>query len=81
MGSDIPAVFPRDSRGRPIGEFPIMEDVNDFTAIAYVFNVSAGYPGTVEWVQFAGDRFHATHRRPARPRCRRPRSIPTSRGS
>jgi hypothetical protein len=59
MGSDIPAVFPRDARGRPIGEFPIMENVRDFGAIAYVFNLSAGYPGTVEWVQFAGDRFHA----------------------
>lgn len=59
MGSDIPAVFPRDSRGRPIGEFPIMENVRNFGAIAYVFNISAGYPGTVEWIQFAGDRFHA----------------------
>jgi hypothetical protein len=36
-----------------------MEDVNDFTSIAFIFNVSAGYPGVVEWVQFAGDRFHA----------------------
>ena len=59
MGSDIPAVFPNDARGRPIGESPIMENVRNFGAIAYVFNISAGYPGTVEWVQFAGDRFHA----------------------
>jgi hypothetical protein len=59
MGSDIRAVFPRDSRGTPVDRFPIMEDVNDFTSIAFIFNVSAGYPGTVEWVQFAGDRFHA----------------------
>lgn len=59
MGSDIRAVFPRDSRGTPIDSFPIMEDVNDFTSFAFIFNVSAGYPGTVEWVQFAGDRFHA----------------------
>ena len=59
MGSDIRAVFPRDSRGTPVDRFPIMEGVNDFTSIAFIFNVSAGYPGVVEWVQFAGDRFHA----------------------
>jgi hypothetical protein len=59
MGSSIPAVFPRDYRGTPIGQFPIMEGVRNFGSLAYVFNVSAGYPGTVEWVQFAADRFHA----------------------
>ncbi|MDM7916155.1 MAG: hypothetical protein QUU85_12955 [Candidatus Eisenbacteria bacterium] len=57
MGSGIPAVFPRDYRGRPVGQFPIMSGVRDFTAIALVFNVSAGYPGIREWIQFAGDRF------------------------
>jgi hypothetical protein len=60
MGSSIPAVFPRDLRGTPIEQFPIMEGVRDFSSFAYVFEVSAGYPGTVEWVQFAGDRFHAS---------------------
>ncbi len=59
MGSSIPAVFPRDLRGTPIEELPIMEGVRDFSSIAYIFEVSTGYPGTVEWVQFAGDRFHA----------------------
>jgi hypothetical protein len=59
MGSGISAVFPRDSRGQPVGQFPIMEGVDSFASIALVFNISAGYPGTVEWVQFAGDRFHA----------------------
>lgn len=59
MGSSIPAVFPRDARGETIEQFPIMENVRDFSSIAFVMNISAGYPGTVEWVQFAGDRFHA----------------------
>lgn len=58
MGSDIPSVFPRDARGEDISHFPIMRGVKDFSSIAFVFNASAGYPGTVEWVQFAGDRFH-----------------------
>lgn len=59
MGSGIPAVFPRDSRGRSIDQFPIMQGVSNFRSIAYVFNLSAGDPGTLQWVQFAGDRFHA----------------------
>ena len=59
MGSDIPAIFPRDYRGRPLEQFPIMKGVRDLTAITYLFNVSAGDPGTLQWVQFAGDRFHA----------------------
>ncbi len=58
MGSSIPAVFPHDARGQDISQFPIMQGLKDFSSIAYVFNVSAGSPGTVEWVQFAGDRFH-----------------------
>jgi hypothetical protein len=60
MGSDITAVFPRDMRGDPVDRFPIMQGVHDFSSFAYVMNVSSGYPGLVEWVQFAGDRFHAT---------------------
>ncbi len=59
MGSGIPAVFPRDSRGELISKFPIMNGVQDFNSFSLVFDASAGYPGTVEWVQFAGDRFHA----------------------
>jgi hypothetical protein len=60
MGSDITAVFPRDMRGEPVERFPIMQGVRDFSSFAYVMNISSGYPGLVEWVQFAGDRFHAT---------------------
>jgi hypothetical protein len=60
MGSSIPAMFPRDYFGRPIDEFPIMQGIRNFSNIDYVFNLSAGYPGTVEWVLFAADRFGVT---------------------
>jgi hypothetical protein len=60
MGSSIPAMFSRDYFGRPVDEFPIMQGVTNFSNIDYVFNLSAGYPGTVEWVLFAADRFGAT---------------------
>jgi hypothetical protein len=57
MGSSIERVFPRDVRGTPTHEIPIMQDVKDFSNIDFVFNLSAGYPGTVEWVQVAADRY------------------------
>lgn len=59
MGSDIHAAFPTDSYGTPIDEIPIMKGVRNFDNIDFVYNLSAGYPGTQEWVQFAADRFHA----------------------
>ncbi len=60
MGSSIAAAFPRDYAGTPVRELPLMRGVSNFNNIDYVFNLSAGTPGTVEWVQLAGDRFHAT---------------------
>jgi hypothetical protein len=36
-----------------------MRGVRNFDNIDFVYNLSAGYPGTMEWVQFAADRFHA----------------------
>ncbi len=60
MGSSIPAMFPNEYFGNPIDQYPIMQGVKNFSNIDYVFNLSAGYPGTVEWVLFAGDKFGAT---------------------
>jgi hypothetical protein len=59
MGSSFGAAFPNDSwYSRPINEFPIMEGLNKLSDFDFVYNLSAGYPGTYEWVQFAVDRFH-----------------------
>jgi hypothetical protein len=59
MGSSIQAVFPNDGRyGRPVGNYPIMNGLNKLADFDFIYNLSAGYPGTVEWVQFAVDRFH-----------------------
>jgi len=57
MGSSIPAAFPRDYRGTPIEELPLMQGVQNFNNIDFVVNISAGYPGVYEWVQFGVDRF------------------------
>ncbi len=59
MGTDIPVTFPRDYQGNPVEDLPLMQGIKNFSNIDFIFNLSAGYPGTVEWVQFAADRFHA----------------------
>jgi hypothetical protein len=59
MGTSITAAFANDLRfGRPIEEFDIMRGLNKLSDFDFIYNLSAGYPGTVEWVQFAVDRFH-----------------------
>ncbi|HBC45618.1 MAG TPA: hypothetical protein DCZ43_01085, partial [candidate division Zixibacteria bacterium] len=59
MGTSIRAAFPNDARyGRPLDSYPIMGGLNKVSDLDFIFNLSAGYPGTVEWVQFAVDRFH-----------------------
>jgi hypothetical protein len=60
MGSDIQATFPVDYSGNRTSELPLMKGIKNFDNIDFVYNLSAGYPGTMEWVQFAVDRFHAT---------------------
>ena len=60
MGSSIPDMFPLDYRGEAVTTFPIMQGVKNFSNIDYVFNLSAGYPGTLEWVLYAADRFGVT---------------------
>ncbi len=59
LGSSIRETFPNDAKfGRPIDTYPLMSSINKLADFDFIFNLSAGYPGTVEWVQFAVDRFH-----------------------
>ena len=57
LGNSIPATYPADSRGTPVGNFPIMRDVNKLSDLKAVISVSAGYPGTKEWVQQVQQRY------------------------
>ena len=59
MGSDFHTTFPADYSGNRTSELPLMKGVKNFDNIDFVYNLSAGYPGTMEWVQFAVDRFNA----------------------
>ena len=52
------AVYPADFLGTPVGRIPVMREVRDFSSFAAIANISAGYPGTKEWVQQVVSRFH-----------------------
>lgn len=49
------ATFPVDTRGQSLGTYPIMEGIENLANIDFILSLSAGYPGTVEWVQYAAD--------------------------
>ena len=53
--SDLRALYSIDAYGTLIDEIPMMKGVNRFADFDYLFSASAGYPGTVEWVQYATD--------------------------
>jgi len=58
MGQGIANAFPRDYTGRDTRSFPIMRNVRDYSSFPLLVNISAGYPGTKEWVQQVQARFH-----------------------
>jgi hypothetical protein len=58
MGHDFRESYPADSRGTPLSEIPLMRGVRNYDNIDLILNLSAGYPGTQEWVQYAVDVFH-----------------------
>ena len=53
--SNIRKVFTVDSRGHFLDDIPMMEGVNQVKDFDFLFSSSAGFPGTVEWVQYAAD--------------------------
>ncbi|MCK5817417.1 MAG: hypothetical protein KAH15_05385, partial [Candidatus Marinimicrobia bacterium] len=49
------ANFSIDSKGTSISQIPIMHDVQTARDVDFIFSLSAGYPGAIEWVLYAGD--------------------------
>jgi hypothetical protein len=49
------ANFSIDSKGTSISQIPIMHDVQTAKDVDFIFSLSAGYPGAIEWVLYAGD--------------------------
>lgn len=53
--SNIRKLYTVDVYQTKVDEIPLMKDVNKFSDFAFLFTSSAGYPGTIEWVQYAAD--------------------------
>lgn len=53
VATNISSLFPTDSRGTSLSNIPMMEGVRNLGDFDLLLNVSAGYPGAKEWVQFA----------------------------
>tara|TARA_B100000073_G_scaffold209260_2_gene173614 strand:- start:2425 stop:3300 length:876 start_codon:yes stop_codon:yes gene_type:complete len=51
--TDLRALFNTDDMGTAIDQIPMMKDIKNVQDFELVINVSAGYAGTKEWVQYA----------------------------
>ncbi|MCD6337736.1 MAG: hypothetical protein J7M01_05850 [Candidatus Marinimicrobia bacterium] len=49
------ANFSIDSKRVSISNIPIMNDIQTARDVDFIFSLSAGYPGAIEWVLYAGD--------------------------
>lgn len=54
---NIRTTFPQDYAGRPIEEFKIMEGIKNFDNVDLIVSLSAGDPGTRQWVMIAQGRY------------------------
>ncbi|MCK4461201.1 MAG: hypothetical protein KAW46_05325 [candidate division Zixibacteria bacterium] len=54
MGISFSDVFTADARGAPLDELLLLKDVNSLGDVAFVFTLSAGTPGAVDWIESAG---------------------------
>lgn len=57
MGKSIRSTFPVDFYRTPVEQLPLMSGVENYEQFEALINVSAGYPGTKEYVQYVTSRF------------------------
>jgi|TARA_B110000116_G_scaffold206682_1_gene181931 hypothetical protein len=55
LASDIRTMYTVDLLGNDIDSIEMMRDVKNLLDLDFIFSLSAGYPGSKEWVQFACD--------------------------
>jgi hypothetical protein len=53
--SDFKAMYTTDIEGTAIDDFPMMADIRTLRDFDLILGLGSGFPGTKEWVQFAGD--------------------------
>ena len=54
--TDFRTLYQSDVKGTPIDEIPMMQNVRGLKDMDLILNVSGGFPGLKEWVQFGADR-------------------------
>lgn len=65
LGKSFRAVFPNDYYGTPVDQVPLLAakkadgswEIDNFQDVKLIVNISAGYPGTKEWVQQVRSRY------------------------
>ena len=55
MVRDLRAIFSTDVKNTKVDEIPMMEGVYKFEDFDFLFSASAGFPGSIEWMQYATD--------------------------
>lgn len=55
VASNIRKLFPVDTKGNKIDELEMMNGIQNIKDFDFVFSLSAGFPGSKEWLQFATD--------------------------
>ncbi|MCH7847872.1 MAG: hypothetical protein IIB99_01165 [Planctomycetes bacterium] len=55
--SDLRQLYTTDAEGTATDNIPMMEGIDSIKKMDLLVNISAGYPGTKEWVQFAVTRY------------------------
>ena len=53
--SNIRKLFSVDAKQTKVDDIPMMDGITNFKDFDFLFSASAGYPGTIEWVQYAAD--------------------------
>ena len=53
--SNLRKLYTVDVYQEKIQNIPLMEGINNFKDFDFLFSSSAGFPGTIEWVQYASD--------------------------
>ncbi len=58
LGDDIRRAYPTDAQNRPLDSLPILQSIRKLGDMNLMVNISAGYPGTKEWVQQVQSRYN-----------------------
>ncbi len=58
IAKEFRANYRTDLRGNLVEDLPIMDGIYKVADVDFIFTLSAGYPGTVEWILYAADPYN-----------------------